>query len=69
MLARILLALSFSLVLLAAPSSAMANAMAKAANAVAAVPEASSLTLFALGLAGLILGRRFAVRKKDDPKD
>ncbi len=65
MLARILLALSFSLVLVAAP----ANAMAKAANAVAAVPEASSLTLFALGLAGLILGRRFAVRRKDDPND
>lgn len=60
MLARILLALSFSLVLLAAPANAASGAQ---------VAEGSSLTLFALGLAGLILGRRFAIRKKDDPRD
>ncbi|MFC3097965.1 PEP-CTERM sorting domain-containing protein [Alteraurantiacibacter palmitatis] len=66
MLARILLALSFGLVLMAAPVNAMANVAARAA---AAVPEASSFTLFALGLAGLMLGRRFSMRKKDEPRD
>ena len=64
MVARILLTLSFGLVLLAAP----VNAAAAAASG-AQVPEGNSLTLFALGLAGLILGRRFATRKKDEPKD
>ena len=57
MIARLLLALSLSLVLLAAPANAAAGS--------AQVPEGSSLTLFALGLAGLILGRRFATRRKD----
>ncbi len=58
MLARILLILSFALVLFAAPASA--------ADGSAQIPEASGLTLFALGLAGVILGRRFSMRKGDD---
>lgn len=30
------------------------------------VPEGSSFTLFALGLAGVMIGRRFSSRKRDD---
>jgi len=65
MIARLLLALSLSLVLLVAP----AEAAATLASATAQVPEANSLTLFAIGLAGLMLGRRFATRRKDDTRD
>ena len=61
MVARLLLLLAFGLVLLAAPASA--------ASGSAQVPEASSLTLFALGFAGLLLGRRFSMSKKGDSKD
>lgn len=32
----------------------------------AQVPEASALTLFALGVLGILVGRRGAMRKKDD---
>jgi hypothetical protein len=59
MATRILLVLAFSLVLIAAPASA--------ATGSAQVPEGSSVTLFALGLAGLLLGRRFSMGKKDEP--
>ncbi len=58
MLARILLVLSLALVLYAAPASA--------ADGSAQIPEGSSLTLFALGLAGVMIGRRFSTRKRDD---
>jgi len=58
MVARILLVLSFALVLFAAPASA--------ADGMAQVPEGSSLTLFALGLAGVMIGRRFSSRKRED---
>jgi len=58
MVARILLVLSFALVLFAAPASA--------ADGTAQVPEGSSLTLFALGVAGVMIGRRFSSRKRED---
>lgn len=61
MVARILLTLALSLVLFAAPAGA--------ASVGTQVPEASSLTLFALGLAGLLIGRRFSMSKKDAPGD
>ena len=63
------MALSLSLVLLVAPAEAAATAAASLASATAQVPEANSLTLFAIGLAGLMLGRRFATRRKDDTRD
>lgn len=59
MVTRFLVILALSLVLLAAPASA--------ATASTQVPEGSSVTLFALGLAGLLLGRRFSMAKKDEP--
>lgn len=36
-----------------------------AASASTQVPEGSQLTLFALGLLGVIVGRRFAMRRGD----
>ena len=59
MVARLLLALSFCLLLALAPVEAAA------ASASAPVPEGDSVTLFALGLAGLLLGRRLAARRSD----
>ena len=35
------------------------------AGETAAVPEGSNLTLFALGLAGVLIGRRASRRKRD----
>ena len=58
---RILLVLTLSLVILVAPAAA--------SDSMAQVPEGSSVTLFALGLAGLLIGRRFAMRKGDDNSD
>ena len=59
MFGRLLVALSFCLLLALAPVEAAAAA------ARAAVPEGDSVTLFALGLAGLLLGRRLAARRSD----
>ena len=36
-----------------------------AANSGAQIPEASSMTLFALGVLGVIVGRRLSMRKSD----
>jgi hypothetical protein len=58
MVARIALGLS----LLALPTAALA------AGAVA-VPEGSQATLFALGLLGVIVGRRASMRKPDRDED
>lgn len=56
MVARLLIFLSLALVMFAAPAQAADSAQ---------VPEASSVTLFALGLAGVMLGRRLSRRKAD----
>jgi hypothetical protein len=61
MVTRFLVILALGLVLLAAPASANTGS--------AQVPEGSSVTLFALGLAGLLLGRRFSMGKKRDSDD
>ncbi|ANU07296.1 PEP-CTERM sorting domain-containing protein [Paraurantiacibacter namhicola] len=33
------------------------------------IPEGSNLTLMALGLAGVILGRRLAMKRRDDSEN
>lgn len=58
MVARFLIVLSLSLVMFAAPAQAAGSAQ---------VPEASSVTLLALGLAGVMVGRRLSRRKSDRP--
>ncbi|HSQ95484.1 MAG TPA: PEP-CTERM sorting domain-containing protein [Croceibacterium sp.] len=58
MVARYILGLS----LLATPAAALA------AGAVP-VPEGSQATLFALGLLGVIVGRRASMRKPDDDSE
>jgi hypothetical protein len=55
MVARLFIGLS----LLATPAAAMASAGIP-------VPEGSQFTLFALGLIGVIVGRRASMRKPDD---
>ena len=57
MLARILLAPVISLVAITSPAAAQVGAQ---------VPEGSNLTLFALGALGLIVGRRVAMKKRQD---
>lgn len=56
MLARFMIVLSLSLIVFAAPAQAAGSAQ---------VPEASSVTLFAIGLAGVMLGRRLSRRTSD----
>ena len=55
MVARLFMGLS----LLATPAAAMASAGIP-------VPEGSQFTLFALGLLGVIVGRRASMRKPDE---
>jgi hypothetical protein len=54
MVVRLLLVFPSALVICAAPAAAGDGAQ---------VPEASSVTLFALGLAGVMIGRRLSRRK------
>ena len=56
MVTRFLIVLSLALVMLAAPAQAADSAQ---------VPEGSSVTLFAIGLAGVMLGRRLSRRTSD----
>lgn len=49
---------AFAIMLLFAAAPAAANGSAQ-------IPEASSLTLFALGALGVIIGRRLSMRKSD----
>jgi hypothetical protein len=56
MVARLLFVFALALVMIAAPAQAADSAQ---------VPEGSSVTLFALGLAGVLLGRRLSRRKSD----
>lgn len=55
-MARLLIVLALAMVMFAAPAQAADSAQ---------VPEGSSVTLFAIGLAGVILGRRLSRRKSD----
>ncbi len=55
MVARILLICALSLVIVNAPAAASDGVQ---------VPEASSFTLFALGLAGILIGRLIASKKQ-----
>ena len=43
----------------------LCSAVPAAASGAAQVSEGSSLTLFALGAAGVLLGRRLSMRRKD----
>jgi PEP-CTERM motif len=56
MVTRLPFVFALAFVMLAAPAQAADSAQ---------VPEASSVTLFALGLAGVMLGRRLSRRKAD----
>ncbi|RIV85712.1 PEP-CTERM sorting domain-containing protein [Aurantiacibacter zhengii] len=42
-----------------------ASAAPAAAEGATQVPEASGLTLFAIGVAGVLIGRRLSMRSKD----
>lgn len=64
MIFRILLALATSLVLLSSPAAAQS-----VSQAAAQIPEGSHLTLFALGAAGVLIGRRLSMRKHRDSDD
>lgn len=52
-------ALPFALLVIAAPAEAAGTPL----------PEPSNLALFGLGLAGLVIGRRMAARRKTPDKD
>lgn len=56
MVARLLFVLTLTFVMVASPAQAADSAQ---------VPEGSSVTLFAIGLAGVMLGRRLSRRKAD----
>lgn len=47
----------------------LCSAVPAAAQGAAQVSEGSSLTLFALGAAGVLLGRRLSMRRKDKDQD
>jgi hypothetical protein len=58
----VLIRLAIGLSLLVTPAAAFANGGVP-------IPEGSQVTLFALGLLGVIVGRRASMRKPgDDPK-
>lgn len=49
--------------------TAFLMSVASPAAATAQVSEGSSLTLFALGVLGVMIGRRLAIRKSDGDED
>ena|GEM_PF-1972929 len=45
---------------------ALLSSAPASASVIAQVPEASNLTLFGLGVAGVLLGRHLSMSRKDD---
>ncbi len=54
---------------LALAAIALSSSAPAWASSAAQVPEGSGLTLFALGAAGVLLGRRLSMRKADKNRD